>query len=67
MIVRAIAGWILYNTILIASIAVMYYIAGPMVTEWFVMFPVAITFAVCEMVIVASTIGPAIHAWIWGQ
>lgn len=61
---RAVIAWIIFNTILLFTLAVAVYIVKPYLHEWFVMIPLLVGVVVSEWIIMGETIAPIIKDWI---
>ncbi len=61
---RACIAWIIWNAILLFTLAVVVYICRPIMDRWYVMIPLLVGIVASEWIIMAETIAPIISDWI---
>lgn len=61
---RAVVAWMIFQGILLATLAAIVYILGASVGVWFVEIPLIIGVIASEWIIMGETIAPIIKDWI---
>ena len=61
---RAVVAWVIFNSILLATLAAIVFVLGDYRGGWFVQVPLIIGVIVSEWIILGETIAPIIKDWI---
>lgn len=61
---RAVIAWMIYNSILILTLAAVVYLVLPYMREWYVMLPLLVAVVASEWIIMSETVAPVIQDWI---
>lgn len=61
---RAVIAWLIFNGILLFTLAAVVYIVDDYLQQWFVVLPLIIGVVVSEWIIMGETIAPVIKEWI---
>lgn len=61
---RACVAWVIFNSILIFTLAMTVYVIRPWMASWYVMVPLLVAVVVSEWIIMGETIAPIIKDWI---
>lgn len=64
MLTRAIVAWLIFNSILLGTLAATGWLLSGSLSNWYVQLPLAVAIIVTEWVISVETIVPVIRDWI---
>lgn len=67
MMKRATVAWVVLNTAMLLTLAVIVYMVQPWMGNWYIALPILISVVVTEWMITSETIAPIVREWIRGE